>query len=418
MRSELLLYAIPAINIFTGMFYESATIPLLTSIVRNDKSGLVTDDNLSLWTTGFYASSVSTIIITVCLQGYLSDFYGYKFTYVLLNIMLMVGSQIQIIEYENIIYLLVGQLFIGFANVTIVSQAYIHSLTSDENSVRSQTFFQILILFGYLIGSVTGGLLDRFIPDHTWQIINSVSLLMSVVVLLIINFIYEPNNNRTNVIHFPCTKHLRLESTKVEKPPTEREMSFRAGKEVFLIRNITSCLISEFAQGMLFSVAFSVLSYILTEIYMLDVLTVSIVFVVISVLEFVFVTFVFERIQYRNIHLHSLVAIAILLICTCISLQFKNLEYLVACLLSVCISLVNIPCILTRVIGITRSPESKRTRIMALMFIVKLFGTLSMTMISFELISIQASIPFAITAFAFILTSLVFKFSERIDNIY
>lgn len=413
---QIILYAVPAVNCFTGMMYEYALITLLTTIVKGDKSGRVTDDNVDWWTSLFFSSQIITIIFTAAMQGFIADFCGYKSTYLFLNAMMFLGSLIQVFGYSNIIYLLIGQLCIGLSNTIVVSQAYIHSLSDDTQSFKSQAMFTSFILAGGLTGSTISGVIDLYIPQRSWQIVNIISLTLSFFIIIMLLCIYEPNQHRTHKIHTPCLKALRLESSQVIKTPSVREMSFRSGENTFRLRHITTCLMSEFTQGVGVSVIETLFSYILTEIYGSSVMHVSIVYTIFCLCEFVSVTCCFkvESDELRKLWI-SCIVVGQLFVLTCVLMVYR-IEYAVTVSMGLVISTINIPFVLTRSVGVLRIPESRRSRIMAVFYITKMLGCLSMSIVSFPLASVNIVIPYSIAAILFHITASALFYSEIIDD--
>lgn len=375
-----LLYIIPYSTHFFSSIYESAIIPLLYSIVENDTtSGYVHPDNINTWISFIYMSSLITASISILTQGFFADYFGYKPTYIFCFLCAIVGCTIQVVFYTNVMYIVVGQIFMGLSSTTVVTHAFIHSIEDDSKSLKMQQMYNYLYISGYLCGMLLSGILSLYLGNQTWQMVNWISLVANIVILLLILFVYEPNLHRKKKCPCSCLNLFRLEDTKSVKQPSERENSFRDGKIVFSVRNILSKIVGETVIGVSVTVCYAFLSVQLTDRYNITVFWTSIIFIVFTCLEFSFslcvAPLVFNYIPDDDKKITgSFIVLGVIYILTGIVPIVYDNEYVLCGMISIAIMITVVPFIIVRSSALLRVPEKKRSRMLSLLLFGRTIG--------------------------------------------
>jgi len=399
---KILLYFIPIWGMILYISYDAAVSTSLVQIVNLDHS---TKDNTGYWTSIFFISSMAASIVSLSLQGFFSDTYGYKIMLGFIFSSAAIGSIIQIWNPENIIFLCFGRLMFGFANPSVVIQAYYYSIADDNKSIRSQIIFGCSILAGFILGPLFSGIMMSLLNGNdAWRYMNIIWLFISVLLLFTLLLIHEPNQ-LCDTDQCNC---FAMEQTKVTRQPSSRELSFRSSTIIFKYRDITLNLFCEFVLGFTAILIFGYTSFIFSTIIHTDYTQ-----IVIVTLSIIAVAFLFDLVLLNRVLLLCSQRITSTVTFSCLSILCITIGTLVAYRTTsallytslICITVIFVE-ILNRMVrsnAILNTPENKRVHVITLSIIARTIGSIVISSFAFQ---INPCFPFFICSSLSVLSAV------------
>lgn len=387
----LLLYIIPILSNICYISVQNSLSPLLSYLVDNDTSGLINENNKNNWISLVYTSSIFTNIIAYIVHGIISDYFGYKPAYVFMFFMNIIGCILQVINTRSIYFIIIGQCIFGFATTSILSQAWLNLIEDDSNSTKMQLWFSNSYFIGNLLGMILTIVATEILFSKAWIVINCFSIFSSLILLLLLLCVYEPNRNREKKIKFKIGKSFRRENSirnintnKIE----DNDNSFKVNK-LFIY------MIGDFFIGLSTSVYASYMSVFLFSSASFSVLYITVIYIVSDVLSFLFALSIVPLILKFN-QKRILVSVWIIsCIVYFIAGIFNNVYTLICCLIFIYI-LSQLPFIILRSKEQNMIPESKRASYMTLPVIIYSFGQITGTFASFPISEIYQPMLFYI----------------------